>query len=148
MTQPITRACTIIKPHLLARTLRMRWRRRFINTAAGGTFSGNIHDREVSENCSNAVKSATESCRYNYSKRMSGFSDMSSSGVELLEQSQADADAQLYSALHIETEFWDFLHFGPLLGYTICCAHEKHQNDQQSFLIKVIKLILNHVIVM
>ena len=73
---------------------------------------------------------------------------MSSSGVELLEQSQADADAQLYSALHIETEFWDFLHFGPLLGHTICCAHEKHQNDQQSFLIKVIKLILNHVIVM
>ena len=51
---------------------------------------------------------------------------MSSSGVELLEQSEADADAQLYSALHIETEFWDFLHFGPLLGHTIYAVHMRN----------------------
>ena len=34
----------------------------------------------------------------------------------------------LYSALHNYRDwiFSDFLHFGPLLGHTICCAHEKH----------------------
>ena len=43
----------------------------------------------------------------------------------------------------IETEFWSITQ-----PYYMLCTWDTYQNDQQSFLIKVIKLIINHVIVM